>query len=102
VEGRLDAQERHTASAQISAVVSGHKQLFHEQFADPSVAEAYAAELSKTLPAGVTARAHGGHLCVMPKAADSAEIARATESVENGLLLGYGKKTMLEPNDARC
>ncbi|HMP84143.1 MAG TPA: hypothetical protein PKA41_15710, partial [Verrucomicrobiota bacterium] len=85
-------------AAEITAVASGRKPLFHEWVsADPAEAERVARSIQKKLPAGIIARAEGGQLFVynpdlVGRLADPNKPLwpQVLANSDNGRWLGYG------------
>lgn len=109
------AQTVRIHGAEIAAVASGRKALFHENLGDLAAPAAEA--LRPTLPAGLIAEARDGHLYVYrPDGAESTvlgdarsnlsvasapqafdEIHRLSQAGQDGELLGYGTARMNDP-----
>lgn len=105
----FDQETQGEFGAHLSAVVSGRKPLYHEQWGEPTASQ-LADSLRRIVPPGVDVRAEAGHLYIYrpdiidrvisqdpnsyPGATLADRIHRASVAGDNGILLGYGAKSM--------
>jgi hypothetical protein len=100
--------------AQVAAAVEGRKPLYFEPWGDPKVADRFAEEYRKVIPPDVEVKSIDGTLFVYrPEAVrpildtdpefyrrgeetDLDSIIRVSSTAENGQLLGYGARTILD------
>jgi hypothetical protein len=112
----FDQETQGSFGAEVSAAIAGTKPLFHEEWG-VETAQTLAARLGPLMPNGVEVHAVDGHLYVYRPGevrkiigADASgypgkniqdKIHRSTLEGTNGLLLGYGARSMIEPGSVR-